>query len=372
MKPIRVAVIGAGHLGRIHARLVKELDQVELVAVADPLASAREQIAAECHVPVVTDHHQLAGRIDAAVIATPTSTHHDVALDLLGQGVHVLIEKPIAANTDEADRLIRVARQQGVVLQVGHVERFNPAFSLVAPQLASVRYIEAARTGSYTFRSSDVGAVLDLMIHDLDLILSLVPSPVARAQALGISLFGGHEDMAQARLEFENGCVANLSASRAAFRTQRHMQVFCDEIYASIDFAQPRVQIVRPDLELLTRSLDLGQLGPEARDEFRRDLFERWLVLEQPALPQANALRDELDEFTRSIRTGQAPRVGGDEARAALAVAARILDQIQSHRWDGTETGPVGPLAVSAPAVLRGPVWHDSSGPPAPQRRKAG
>jgi predicted dehydrogenase len=369
---MRVAVIGAGHLGRIHARLLQGLGQIQLVAVADPLASAREQVAAECQVPVVADHHQLAGRIDAAVIATPTATHHDVALDLLGQGVHVLIEKPIAANTEQADRLIRVARHQGLILQVGHVERFNPAFRLVAPQLANARYIEAARTGSYTFRSSDVGAVLDLMIHDLDLILSLVPSPVARAQALGISLFGGHEDMAQARLEFENGCVANLSASRAAFRTQRHMQVFCDDIYASIDFAQPRVQIVRPDSELLTRSLDLDQLGPEARDEFRRNLFQRWLVLDEPSLPQTNALRDELDEFMGSIRTGRAPRAGGDEARAALAVAERILDQIYTHRWDGTETGPVGPLAVPAPAVLRGAAWHDSAEPPAPQRRKAG
>ena len=369
MKPIRLAVVGAGHLGRIHARLVTTLDDVRLIGIVDPLASARETVSAECHAPAVQHYDQLAQPVDAAIVATPTRDHFRVALDLLEQGVHLLVEKPICVTTEQADQLIRTAQQRQLVLQVGHVERFNPAFESARPYLTRPRYIEAIRTGGFTFRSTDIGVVLDLMIHDLDLILSLVDSQVVSVHALGIALLGDHDDMAQARLEFQNGCVANLSASRTSFTSQRRMQVFCDESYAAIDFAQRSIQLIRPPHQILRRTLHLKELSPTEREDFCRELFQRWLPLENPKPRQSNALREELCDFVRCIRTGQSPRVSGTQGRAALDVAHRILDQIERHRWNGTDNGPAGAQVLLPLTDQPNEHWQESSEHTRPLRK---
>ena len=194
-----------------------------------------------CQAPILADYHDLFGQIDAAVVATPTRFHHRVSLDLLEHGIHLLIEKPLATTVAEADEVLAAARRNGAMVQVGHIERFNPAWNQaeVTPLLRCPKYIDATRTSGYTFRSTDIGVVLDMMIHDLDLVLHFANSPVRNVQALGISVLGDHEDVAQARLEFANGCVANLSASRVSYQPVRQMQVWSEHGCVTVDFSHP-------------------------------------------------------------------------------------------------------------------------------------
>jgi predicted dehydrogenase len=226
MTPLRLAVIGAGHLGRIHARIAAGIDEIKLVAVADPVAQCRDAAAAEGKTRAVADYRELIGEIDAAILATPTNTHHTIGVELLSSGIPLFIEKPLTTNAAAADELVNLARKQGLVLQVGHVERFNPALTWVASEVHDPKYIEATRTSGYSFRSTDIGVVLDMMIHDLDIVLAFANSAVKHVQALGISVLGGHEDMATARLTFASGCIAQLTASRVSFQQQRTMNIF--------------------------------------------------------------------------------------------------------------------------------------------------
>ena len=210
--PLRIGVIGAGHLGRFHAKLAAERADVQLVGVCDAIADAANQLANECGTRAFFDYRDLIPQIEAAIVATPTATHHRVGCDLLAAGIHVLMEKPLARTKAEADELVALSERHGKVLQVGHIERFNPALDQVRPFVGEPKYIEGARYTPYTFRSTDIGVVLDLMVHDLDLAMSLAGSAVESVLAIGASVMGGHEDVAQARLQFANGCVANLSA----------------------------------------------------------------------------------------------------------------------------------------------------------------
>ncbi len=243
---LRVAVIGAGRLGGFHAQKLAGMANVELVGVVDPLPANRDRLAAQLRTGSYSSHLALLGRIDAAVIASPTVLHHRLAVDLLEARTHLLIEKPICATVAEADELVELARQRQVVLQVGHVERFNPAFAAAVPHVRNPRFIEAARASGFTFRSMDVGVVLDLMIHDIDLVLSLARSPLRSVDALGVAILGGHEDVAHARLEFQSGCVANLSASRVSYEPARKMQIWAPRAYANIDFGTRMTTLVRP------------------------------------------------------------------------------------------------------------------------------
>jgi predicted dehydrogenase len=249
--PLRVAVIGAGRLGGFHAQKLARMANVELVGVVDPLAANRDRLAAELHTTPFASHLPLLGHIDAAVIASPTLQHHQLAVDLLEAGTHLLIEKPICTTVAEADELVELARRQQLVLQVGHVERFNPALTAATPHAQNPKFIEAVRASGFTFRSMDVGVVLDLMIHDIDVVLSLVRSPLRSVDALGVSVLGGHEDVAHARLEFQSGCVANLSASRVSYEAARKMQIWSPRAFASIDFGGRTTTIVEPSETLL-------------------------------------------------------------------------------------------------------------------------
>lgn len=367
--PLRLAVIGAGHLGRFHALIASRLPQIELVAVVDPLAEARNRVAAEAGVPAVADYRDVADQIEAAVVATPTHSHHAIGCDLLARGVALLVEKPLAASTVDADELVRLAESAGVPLQVGHVERFNPALGAVEAELNDPKYIEATRLSSYSFRSTDIGVVLDLMIHDLDVVLALARSPVARVQALGISMLGGHEDMATARLTFASGCVAQLTASRVSYTSRREMQVFTSRAFAAIDFATGQADLVKPREDVLRRELDLGQLSAEDVAYWKENLFDELLVKKTRQPPPVNAIQEEQLDFVHSVRNGQSPRVDGRTACRAVAVAEQILHAIDEHSWDGTPTGRCGPFAMPALPILSGPQeWHAEP----QERRKAG
>jgi predicted dehydrogenase len=301
-----------------------------LLAIVDPIPSSRDRVAAQCHTEALADYSGLLDRLDGAVIAAPTSLHHRIARDFLDAGVPLLVEKPICTKRADADELVSAARRNSVVLQVGHVERFNPAFHAVASKVRDPRYIDAVRTSGFTFRSTDVGVVLDVMIHDIDLALSIAGSPVRRVDAIGASVVGGHEDVANARIEFESGCVANLSASRVSYESVRRMHVWSPDGFSAIDFATRTATTVRPSETLLRRQFDVDALTPEQVDYQRAHFAEEHLPKEQTTFDAVDALALEIDDFVESIRTPRQPRVSGEAGRDALAVAEQILAGISA------------------------------------------
>jgi len=349
---LRLAVVGTGHLGRIHAKIAAASDQVELVAVVDPIAENREQVASETGAQPLSDIRELFGVAQAAVVATPTTTHTNVAKELLQGGLHLLIEKPLTATLAEADELVTLAKRQQLTMQVGHVERFNPALTSVQDKLHDPKYIEARRESGYTFRSTDIGVVLDLMIHDIDVVLSLVQSPVEHVEALGISVLGDQEDMVNARLRFASGCVANLTASRVSCAPQRAMQVITPTCAAKIDFAERRSSIVEPTDAILTREFEAGSLTQDQKSHLRDHLFTDLLARRDLPALDVNAIEQEQLDFAGAIRTGTNPQVTGYAAREAVAVAEAILQQVAAHRWDGAAGTRQGAFALPLTPVV--------------------
>ncbi len=355
-----MAVIGAGRLGSFHAQKLAARQDVLLAAVVDSVPAQRNRLASVCRAEPLAHHHQLLGRIDAAVVAAPTSVHYDIGRDLLQAGIHCLMEKPLAARLDQADELVDLARRKGLVLQVGHIERFNPAFEAALPLVRNPKYIEAVRASPYSFRSTDIGVVLDLMIHDIELALALSHASVRRVEALGLSVLGGHEDVANARIEFANGCIASLSACRVAYEAVRWMHIWAPAGFASIDFAARTVRLVQPSQEILQRRLRLEQLSAEQIEYWKARLPEEHLPCQSLQFDTVDALALELEDFISSIRQGRSPRVTGQQGRDALAVAEMVLERISSHVW---EEGLVGPLATPAPAVVPMPHWAELPSP---------
>ncbi|MGA2033257.1 MAG: Gfo/Idh/MocA family oxidoreductase [Thermoguttaceae bacterium] len=362
MQTLKMAVIGAGRLGGFHAQKLRSLPQVELLAVVDPSAAARERVAAQCGTQALADHRALLGVVDAAVIASPTRWHHALAIEFLAAGAHLLVEKPLCTTRAEAEELVALARRKNLVLQVGHVERFNPAFAAAAAQVPAPKYIEAVRAGGVTFRSLDVGVVLDLMIHDIDLVLSLVRAPLQKVEALGLSVLGGHEDIANARLQFQCGSVATLSASRVSYEPVRRMQLWGVQAFAGIDFAARTTTIVRPSETLLRRQFHADRLTPEQAEQCKDHWAEEHLPRQVQCFAAVDALALELQDFVEAVRTRREPRVSGEAGRDALAVAEQILACIEAHAWDGTADGPAGPLAQRRSSAVPAPHFQCATG----------
>jgi len=343
-------------LGRIHAQLAAALKNVQLVAVVDPVATARKQVAADTGAKPLADYRELFGTVDAAVIATPTIYHSQVATDLLHGGLHLLVEKPMTSTLAEAEKLVALARGQQLVLQVGHVERFNPALISVREKLDDPKFIEARRASGYTFRSTDVGVVMDLMIHDIDVVLSLVQSSVSRVEAVGFSVLGDHEDMVSARLHFASGCVANLTASRVSYAPERKMQVFTGQCCATLDFATRRASIIEPIPEVLDREFQVEALSGEQKNHLREHLFSDLLIRQDLPAVENNAIEQELLDFATAIQTEASPQVTGNDGRDAIAVAEQVLEQVAAHQWDGAAGSRRGALAMPlTPTVLSEP-----------------
>jgi predicted dehydrogenase len=304
--PLRVGVIGVGYLGRLHAQKLASFPDIAFAGVCDSDPARGKAVAQECGTACFTDPAQLIRKADAVSIAVPTTAHYRVAMEAMRSGVHVLLEKPITANVPEARRLVREAERRGLVFQIGHVERFNPAVREAASLLTEPRFIECHRLGPFGGRGTDVDVVLDLMIHDLDLILSFVRSPVRRIQAVGVPVISPNVDIANARLTFESGCVANVTASRVSARKQRKIRIFQEDTYVSMDFVEHTIQIFRR-----TRPR-----GPESPPEITGELLET---------EKGDSLRDEIGSFVECVRNGSAPLVSGVEGLAALETAFRIL-----------------------------------------------
>ncbi len=310
---MRTAVVGVGYLGRFHAQKYRAAAMSELVGIADPSPQARSAVGAELKVATHADYRELLGRVDAVSIVTPTPLHFEIAKQFLESGAHVLVEKPMTATLEEGAQLIEAARRANRLLQVGHLERFNAAVQAVQPILTVPRFLESARLAPFKHRGTDVNVVLDLMIHDIDLILSIVRSPVTSVDAIGTSVFSKEVDIANARLRFANGCVANATASRVSMKTERRLRLFQDDAYISVDLQQKVLTVIR-------KSGEMAADGIPPVD------------IKETTYEQTDALKAEIDAFLEAAATGRAPAVSGEDGLKALEVAVAITEQVTSSR----------------------------------------
>jgi predicted dehydrogenase len=338
-----VAVVGVGRMGKHHARTFKKLGLTRLVAVVDFDEERAETVADEFGCKAFTSVKALVEacpEVRAATVAVPTKHHADSAYPLLERGVACLIEKPIAGSIDEAMALADFARKQNVVLQVGHTERFNPAVRAVSAMPITPRFIEVTRVSPMTFRSLDVGVVMDMMIHDLDVVLSLVGRPIADVQAVGISVMSEHEDICDARLTFEGGCVATLKGSRVALKTDRRLRLFSEDAYVSLDYGTREGIVVRKtaNAEALDAVRDKLRDGADLSDVNYMDLVNvDQLTMDLPA-DEADQLTAQAKAFINAIRADVAPVVTAEQGYAAVDAAERIVRAIKGHSWEGLET----------------------------------
>jgi len=335
MSALRVAVVGVGHLGRHHARIYHELPDVDLVAVVDPHAGRGTDAAGKYGAKYYPDISELDVEIDAANVAVPTTAHFDVAAPLLEKGLHVLLEKPMTTTVEQARELVDIAGRSGAILQVGHVERFNPAMATVEEIIENPVYIECHRVSPYPFRSTDVGVVLDLMIHDLDIVLHLARGEVTRVVALGVAVLSETEDIANARIEFDGGCVANLTASRVSAKQERTIRVFQRDAYVSLDYAKRRAAIYRPSADFAAKRLKLRDFPPDQTGKAQAAIFGELLDVKHIQMGDEEPLKAELASFVDCIRNARRPVVSGEDGCRAVAVATEITSQIRSRAAEG-------------------------------------
>ncbi len=332
--PLRVGVVGVGHFGRNHARIYASMPEVELVAVADPKVDRVSAVAQQYGARAVADHQQLS-ELDAVSVAVPTNRHAEIACWFLEQGIPVLVEKPLADTVEAAERIVDTARRNGTFVGVGHVERFNPV--VVAAKELGIRpvFIECHRLNPFSFRATDVGVVLDLMIHDLDVILHFVRAPVERVDAVGVEVLSRNEDIANARIVFQNGAVANVTASRVAVQTMRKIRVFSPDSYITLDYGKREGQIFRKDKDLTPEVMQRITEDPSAFTDpsGAESVFGKLLHAERIALPEHDPLERELRDFIGSVRerTGQ-PEVSGQHGLEVLRTAFAVLDGIKRSR----------------------------------------
>ena len=309
---LRVAVIGAGHLGSIHARIYSRLDKVQLVGVCDIKRKKARKIAHKYRSSTFTNHKDLLEKVDAVSIAVPTSSHYEIAKDFLTHKIHVLVEKPITRTLKEAEEILKLAKRHRLILQVGHIERFNAAVKALEKLKSEPRFIECHRLSPYQKRGLDVGVVLDLMIHDIDIILSIVKSKIKTIAATGVSVLSEHEDIANARIVFENGEVSNITASRVAGEPMRKIRIFYHDAYVSLDYKKQTVSIFRKSNGKISR--------------------------ERIKIKKREPLKAEIKAFVKSVLTKEKPLVSGQEAKDALEVALSIARRCKRQGGNSNES----------------------------------
>ena len=321
MRKVTAAVIGVGYLGRFHAQKYVQAEQCELVGVVDSRQEARDAVAGELGTRSIADYRELLGAVEAVSVVTPTPAHFSIARDFLDSGAHVLVEKPITETPREARELIEIASGRGRILQVGHLERFNSAILAAEPYLRAPRFVECHRLAPYRERGTDVNVVLDLMIHDIDIVQTIVGAPVKTIEAIGTPVFSESIDIANARITFTNGCVVNATASRVSLKTERKMRIFAPpDAYLSLDLQQKIVTLIR-------------KRGP---GEPPGPLP---VTIEEQSLDPGDALKAEIDSFLACIRDGRPPVVTGEAGLMALETAISITEQVHRSLADGVKAG---------------------------------
>ncbi len=329
MNKIRLGVIGVGHLGRLHVQNYKSIPEVEIVGAYDIDFERAKQVAYEFQIKAFDSLKPLLEQIEAASIVVSTIQHFEITQQCLEQGIHCLVEKPITSTLAEADKLIQLAKEKELILQVGHIERFNPAIMALNGFELKPMFIESHRLASFNPRGTDVAVVLDLMIHDIDIILHLVKNAVRKIDASGVAVVTDEVDIANARLGFENGCVANITASRISQKKMRKMRLFQRNSYIGIDFLQKFSEIYQlidsDNMKILPNQIpiELGQINQSGKS--------KKIIYERRQIEETNALKMELESFTDSVRKGNLPAVSGEEGKEALRVAIEITDMIKSQ-----------------------------------------
>jgi predicted dehydrogenase len=334
VKQLRTAVVGAGKMGQIHAKVLGKLPQSRLVGIVDIQPDKAKKLAKEYKCPAFTDSRELFGKVDAVTIAAPTKSHLQIAELFIGQNIPVLIEKPLAASSAEGQIIVALAEKNNTVVAVGHSERCNPVVQAMKRLKIEPKFIEATRISPYPFRSTDIGVVLDVMIHDIDIILALAQSPVKKVDAVGVNVVGDFEDICNARITFENGCIANITASRLALKTTRKIRIFSRQAYLSLDFLKKEGVVIKTD-----PNIDVVKWVRQKQDEGNFDFAGvNWpdlLHIEQLDIDDREPLRVEQEAFLNSIiDKNSRPEVTAQEGLAALECAEAILKSLKEHRWD--------------------------------------
>lgn len=319
---LKIGVLGAGHLGKIHIKCIKQIEKYDLVGFFDPIRETAKQVEAETNVHCFDSIDALIDAVDVVDIVTPTVSHFECASKALQKRKHVFIEKPIVATPDEANALKKIADEAGVKVQVGHVERFNPAFIAAEPFIGEPLFIEAHRLAQFNPRGTDVPVVLDLMVHDLDILLTIVKSSVSHISASGVSVVSSTPDITNARIEFENGTVANLTASRLSLKNMRKTRIFQRDAYITVDFLDKKAEIFR-----ISDTID--EANPLSATINLADGSERQITFQIPEIHDINAIKTELDSFCDAILHNTQPAVTIDDGINVLRLAYRILDAVE-------------------------------------------
>ncbi|MHC4931894.1 MAG: Gfo/Idh/MocA family oxidoreductase [Planctomycetota bacterium] len=332
-KKTRVAVVGVGHFGRNHARIYSTMPEVELVAVADPNGDRCRAIGEQYGAEAVSSHREIEG-VDAVSVAVPTVHHADIACWFLDRSIPVLVEKPLADSVEAAERIVATASENGTFVGVGHVERFNPVVVAATEMGIQPLFIECHRLNPFSFRATDVGVVLDLMIHDLDVILHFVRSKVKRVDAVGLGILSEREDIANARITFENGAVANVTASRVAVQTMRKIRVFSRDSYVSLDYGKRQGVIFRKSPNLTLEMVKQITEQPESLADLRNreSVFGELLHSDTIPLPEHDPLERELQDFVDCVRAGRSPAVTGEHGMEVIRIADAIQSAIQTSQ----------------------------------------
>ena len=313
MKKLRVGVVGAGYLGKFHAEKYSQMDDVELVGIADSNRVQAESVSKKVKTNAYTDYRDLIGKTDAVSVVVPTPAHFEVSRDFLENDIDVLIEKPITTTLAEADELISISAARGLIIQVGHLERFNPAILALKDIVKNPRFIESHRLSIFKERGTDVSVVLDLMIHDIDIISGFVKSEIKSIHAAGIPVITGLADIANTRLEFMSGCIANVTASRISTKNERKIRLFQQDAYISVDFASNEITVVR-------------------KKESKKESLIPGMEIKQICFEKSDALKDELTAFVKAVSRREIPEVTGQVGRDALKVALSVMEQIDCSK----------------------------------------
>jgi predicted dehydrogenase len=327
MNRLRVGIVGVGHLGSLHAKMFSQIPTAELVGVVDADSARAGLVAGEVRTRAFPTYQELLKNVQAVSIVTPTSTHFELARMAIDAGIHVFVEKPITTTTEQAETLVNLSRSRNVTVQVGHIERFNPALLALEKYKINPMFVESHRLAQFNPRGTDVAVVLDLMIHDIDIILSLVRSPVERIEANGVAVVSNSIDIANARLQFANGCVANVTASRISQKKMRKMRLFQRDAYISVDFSEGLAEVFR----LVDHSDESGS-STMMLGEIESGTVKRKIVYEQPEVKEVNSLKYELELFIAAVQNGVEPLVTAEEGMRALEIAHDIIEKISQQK----------------------------------------
>ncbi len=327
----KIAVIGVGHLGKEHARIYSGMQDVNLTGIVDINKENGLAAAQRYNTRYYSSYKEILNKIDAASVVVPTKFHYEITKELLKNGIHVLVEKPMTGTIFEAEELIKLSKNNNTVLQAGYIERFNPAIQAIQKLNVSIKFIECHRLSPFTFRSADIGVVLDLMIHDIDIILYLSKSKIKRIDAVGVNVISDKEDIANARIQFENGCVANITASRVSFEPMRKIRLFSEDSYISLDYQKQEAIIYKKSPKLTLKSIKTEDADVSTIKDLKNFAFGDLLKIERIKMDNQEPLKKELESFVSCIKDGKGPVVSGEEGIKAIKAAAIIQSEIKKN-----------------------------------------